>query len=71
MLKTRAGDVIGSTPDRVLSFNEIIERLGISKPTFFRSIKPQLPIVFISARRQGVRESDFEAWLVSRTRRAA
>jgi predicted DNA-binding transcriptional regulator AlpA len=58
---------MNSEANRVLSFGEIIDILGISKPTFFRSIKPQLPVVYISKRRQGVRASDFEAWLQKKT----
>jgi predicted DNA-binding transcriptional regulator AlpA len=76
MLKTSKRDAIGSAAsvargECVLSFSEIINILGISKPTFFRSIKTQLPIVYISKRRQGVRASDLETWLQKKTRKAA
>jgi predicted DNA-binding transcriptional regulator AlpA len=50
-------------PERVLSFPEVIEGLGVSRANFYRRIKPQLPIVQLSPRRFGVRESDYQAFL--------
>ena len=52
--------------ERVLSFSEVIGSLGISKATFFRRVKKQLPIVELSDRRRGVRESDYVAYLERR-----
>ena len=53
---------------RILSFGEIVEILGCSKKHFHTAIKHQLPVVMISSRMRGVRQSDFEKWLESKTR---
>jgi len=54
--------------DPVLSFQYIWNDLAIAKPTFFRSIRPTLPIVEISERRRGVRLSDYLKWKAARVR---
>jgi hypothetical protein len=57
--------------DRILSFREIVEAIGVSHKHFHLVIKPQLPVIEISKRSRGVRQSDFEAWLRSKTREVA
>jgi predicted DNA-binding transcriptional regulator AlpA len=54
-------------PERVLSFPEVIEGLGVSRATFYRTIKLHLPVVQLSTRRFGIRESDYEAFLGERS----
>jgi hypothetical protein len=46
----------------------MITDLGASRTTFIRSILPLLPVVEISARRRGVRLSDYLKWKASRVR---
>lgn len=48
--------------DPVLTFGYIRGDLGCSYTTFFRVIRPQLPVVQISPRRLGVRKSDYETF---------
>jgi predicted DNA-binding transcriptional regulator AlpA len=55
--------------ESVLSFAEVIGSLGISKATFFRRLRKQLPIIQLSDRRLGVRESDYVAYLERRASR--
>lgn len=50
-------------PDRVLSFAECQHRLGVSKATFWRNFRHKLPVVQLSERRFGVRESALRRWL--------
>lgn len=59
--------------DPVLSFEFIKADLGIAHATFHRGPRRELPVVRLSARRLGVRRSDYEAWKASRvlTGRAA
>jgi len=54
--------------DPVLDFQYIMEDLGVSKSTFFRSIRPTLPVVEISDRLRGVRQSDYSVWKGARVR---
>lgn len=53
---------------KVLNFNVCAERSDVTRRTFERQIAEGKgpPIVHLSARRRGVLESDFEAWLLSR-----
>jgi len=55
---------------QVLSYNECAKRSGIVRRTFERAIADGYgpPVVEITARRRGVLESDFEAWLLARRR---
>jgi hypothetical protein len=54
--------------DRLLSHRECWEDLGVSRATYFRNVKPLLPIVQITVHRQGVRQSALEDYKQSRTR---
>lgn len=53
---------------KVLNYNECAERANTTRRNFERQLADGKgpPIVHISARRRGVLESDFEAWLMSR-----
>jgi hypothetical protein len=55
---------------RVLSYDECADRGGICRRTFERTIADGdgPPVVEISARRRGILETDFEAWLLARRR---
>jgi hypothetical protein len=55
-----------AAPDPVLDFAYIQADLGISKATFHRGPRHEMPVVRLSARRFGVRRSDYEAWKISR-----
>lgn len=57
-------------PDRVLTFEECRRVLGISKATFHRRLRHQLPVVQLSERRFGVRLSSLARFLDSREIRA-
>jgi hypothetical protein len=58
-----------SAATRVLSYDEIRERLGgISKSCLQRTVLPCLPTVAVSPRRRGVREVDLEAYVSGLTR---
>jgi predicted DNA-binding transcriptional regulator AlpA len=50
-------------PDRVLTFAECRARLGVSRATFHRKLRHKLPVVRLSDRRFGVRESALLRWL--------
>ncbi|WP_191057564.1 hypothetical protein [Geminicoccus harenae] len=52
--------------DPILSFDELIADLGCSKATFHRGPRHELPVVQISERRLGVRQSDYERWKASK-----
>jgi predicted DNA-binding transcriptional regulator AlpA len=58
-------------PDRVLSFTECCEIIGCSKKHFHCVIKCQLPVVAVSTKMRGVRASDLDAWLKTKTREAS
>lgn len=58
-------------PDRVLTFAECQRRLGVSKATFHRSLRRKLPVVRLSDRRFGVRESALQRWLDANESRVA
>lgn len=58
-------------PDRVLSFAECQHRLGVSKATFWRNLRHKLPVVQLSERRFGVRESALQRWLEANESRVA
>ncbi len=55
---------------RALSYDECAGRAGIVRRTLERAIAEGYgpPVIEISARRRGVLEDDFEAWLESRRR---
>jgi predicted DNA-binding transcriptional regulator AlpA len=59
--------------DRVLNFRQWCDLNGISKATGHRIIKrgEGPPILRLSIRRIGIKESDNAAWQASRTRGAA
>jgi hypothetical protein len=52
--------------DPVLTFEFIKADLGISHSTFHRGLRRELPIVRLSAKRLGVRRSDYEKWKAAR-----
>jgi predicted DNA-binding transcriptional regulator AlpA len=58
--------LLAGAADPVLSFEFIKADLGISRATFHRGPRRQLPVVRISDRRLGVRRSDYEAWKAGR-----
>jgi len=55
---------------RVLSYDECANRSGTCRRTFERTIADGNgpPVVEISARRRGILETDFDAWLLARRR---
>jgi len=57
---------------RVLSFDDCAERASFTRRTLERLISngEGPAVINLSARRRGVLESDFEAWLMSRRRPA-
>src|SRR5262249_4722002 len=55
--------------DPVLGMETIRRTMGVSKATFYGEIAPTLPVITLSARRRGVRRTDYEAWLAARARR--
>ena len=66
--------LLNGAADPILDFDFIKADLGISHATFHRGPRQELPIVRISARRLGVRRSDYFAWKtakVSAPKRAA
>jgi hypothetical protein len=66
-MKCKAGPA-ADAPDPILSFEYIVEDLGISRATFHRVWRHMLPVVEISERRRGVRRSDYEAAKAARIR---
>lgn len=58
---------------RVLSYDECADRACITRRTFERHLADGVgpAIVFLSARRRGVIESDFNEWLLSRRQAVA
>jgi hypothetical protein len=64
----RQGVQLRPDADRLLSFQECADDLGVHRTTFYRAVLPYLEVVEISAQRRGVRESVFEAFKRSRTR---
>lgn len=58
-------------PDRVLTFAECQDRLGVSKATFHRRLRHKLPVVQLTERRFGVRESALLRFLDANESRAA
>lgn len=54
--------LLSGAADPVLDFEYIKADLGISHATWHRGPRQELPIVHISARRLGVRRSDYLAW---------
>jgi predicted DNA-binding transcriptional regulator AlpA len=61
---------ISLASDRVLTFEECRQVLGISKATFHRRLRHKLPVVQLSDRRFGVRLSSLQRFLDSREIRA-
>jgi predicted DNA-binding transcriptional regulator AlpA len=59
-----------SMSDRVISYAEAASRAGLSLATFRRLLdrREGPPVIDLSPRRRGVRESSFETWLNTRTR---
>lgn len=59
-----------SIVDEIIALSKLPKLFGVSKSTLWSKggILSQLPIIHLSERRRGVRKSDLEAWLVSRTR---
>jgi predicted site-specific integrase-resolvase len=56
--------------DRVLTFRQWCDLNGISKATGRRILaRGELPVLQLSTRRIGIRESDNAAWQASRARR--
>lgn len=55
--------------DRVLTFAEVRELLGVSKGQLSSpdGILASVPVISLGARRRGVRASAVEAWLAART----
>jgi predicted DNA-binding transcriptional regulator AlpA len=53
---------------KILSYNECAYRAGIVRRSFERQIADGKgpPVVHVTARRRGVLEADFEAWILSR-----
>lgn len=53
---------------RVLTFDECSERAGFTRRTFERllAMGEGPAVIALSARRRGVLETDFEAWIISR-----
>jgi hypothetical protein len=65
---------MGEAFDPILDFEFIKSDLGISHATWHRGPRQELPVVRISARRLGVRRSDYLAWKqakISAPKRAA
>lgn len=58
--------MLAGASDPVLTFEFIKRDLGIAHATFHRGPRHELPVIQISARRLGVRRSDYEAWKASR-----
>ncbi len=59
-------------PDRLLTYDELAERLGCRKDHVFALARDkQLPVVYIGPRQPRVRESDVEAFIAARTVPAA
>ena len=56
--------------DPVLDFNYIIADLGVSRPTFFRHVRPTLDVMQVSPGRLGVLASTYRAWKAARVRPA-
>jgi excisionase family DNA binding protein len=56
--------------DRVISIRQAAEKVGVSVPTFRRVIEAGEgpPVIQLSTRRLGVRESDVSKWLNDRVR---
>lgn len=54
-------------PERMLRLSTVLERTGLSKTTVYRRIKDGTfpPVVSLSKRRSGWRESEINRWMVS------
>ena len=59
-------------PIKVFSYDECAEQAGISSRQFQREIADGKgpPVIAITARRRGVLEEDFTAWILARRRSA-
>ncbi len=64
-------DLVLAAPDPLRSLDYVRRDLGVCKSTFQRHVRHSLPIVRISERRLGVRQSDLDAWKAARTSRPA
>jgi hypothetical protein len=76
MLKTRAGNIIGDGApdlpfDPILSPNQMCDEAGIDMDTWRRYYRRKLPIIQLSPKRIGCRQSAWQAELASRTEQAA
>ena len=70
MSKPRHRERAPARLDRILSFDEFAELNGFSKTTLRRAIArgEGPPVVKLSPRRLGIRESDGAAWQVARSK---
>lgn len=55
-------------PDPIRSYRDAAKELDLSLITFRRRVLPQIPIVLMSPRRRGVRQSVIDAYKESQTR---
>jgi len=57
-------------PERLLSREEVQTVLGVSPRTFFRVVRPTIPVVRIGWR-LGIRPADLDRWIAERTAQRA
>jgi len=67
--EARAEILSRADTDPILTYNQMAADAGVSIATFKRAILPYLPVIAVTEHRRGVRRSDWQAYLQSRTRK--